>query len=113
MLSKQELMEHIGNYVLFCGFTDEETLLNNNTIKIRTDWHSNFYVYNSEAPIKFPYNNQRCKVIQQCEDGSIECEFDERDFMGNVVQERNATISFEFSEDSNGLIEYSPIFEQL
>ena len=113
MLSKQELIEHVGNYVIFSGFTDEETLLNNNNIKTRTDWHSVYYLYNREAPVQFPYNNQQCKVIQQCDDGSIECEFDERDFYGNQVQQNKAIISFEFSDDSDNLIEYNPIFEQI
>tara|TARA_B100001248_G_C27372044_1_gene452171 strand:- start:947 stop:1288 length:342 start_codon:yes stop_codon:yes gene_type:complete len=112
MLTKQELIDHIGNYVVFDGFTDQENLLNNNC-EYRTDWHSDFYLYCLQAPVKFPYNNKKCKVLQQCEDGSIECEFDERDFMGNIIGEKKAIISFEFSENSNGLIDYDPIFSTI
>ena len=47
MLSKQQLVEHIGNNVIFCGFTDEETLLNKDNLpnkisilRLDTDWYS-------------------------------------------------------------------------
>ena len=42
-----------------------------------------------------------------------ECEFDERDFRGNIIGEQKAIISFEFSENSNGLTDYDPIFSTI
>ena len=114
MLTKKELGEQSNKYVLFSGFSDQEALVQNNNESTRTDWHSFYFLYNKDAIVKFPYNNTRCKVIGQCDDGSIECEFEPRDFNGNINEnEEKAIMAFEYAEDSDGLIDYNPIFERI
>ena len=114
MFTKQELLDMSNNYVKFCGFTDQNRLVENNNIPDRVDWHSMYFLFKRGENVVFPYNNQRCKVIGQCEDGSIECEFDSRDFNGNIKEdEGKAIMAFEYAEDSDGLIDYNPIFERI
>ena len=114
MLSKKELIEQKNNHVKFCGFSDEEQLINDNNIQARVDWHGMYFLFKRDINLNFPYNNTICKVIGQCEDGSIECEFEPRDFNGNIKEdEEKAIIAFEYAEDSNGLIDYDPIFKRI
>ena len=114
MLTKQEVISLTNNYVKFCGFSDQEQLVNNNNIKIRVDWHSMYFLFKRDINLNFPYDNAICKVMGQCEDGSIECEFEPRDFNGNIkADEEKAIMAFEYAEDSGGLIDYNPIFERI
>jgi hypothetical protein len=114
MLTKQELISLTNNYVMFCGFSDRENILQNPNIKTRVDWHATYYLFNRGVNLNFPYDNTICKVIGQCEDGSIECEFEPRNYNGDINEnEEKAIMAFEYADSSNGLINYSPMFERI
>lgn len=114
MLSKSELLEHMNNYVRFTGFTDNEILENNNTVQTRTDWHGNEFLFNQDFNIKFPYNNSICKVVENCDDNSIICEFDSiNPNTGQTADNQKVLIAFIFQEDANQLINYNPMFQEL
>ena len=114
MLTKTEVLEHMNNYVRFIGFTDDEIVINNNTSSNRTDWHGNEFMFNREYNILFPYNNKVCKIIEYCEDNSIICEFDSIDpNNGDIHQNQKVNIAVIFEQDSNQLINYDPIFEEV
>ena len=62
----------------------------------------------------FPYDNTRCEVIGQCEDCSIECNFEPVNYNWEIIEnEGEAIMAFEYAEFSNGLINYSPLFERI
>ena len=107
ILSKQQIIDKINQNIKFSGFSDELELINSN-LQSRVDWHSMYFLYKKNEYNPFPYNNEICKVIGQCDDGSIECEFTEKTFNGDYLQNK-IIITFEFADDSD-YINYNPIF---
>lgn len=114
MISKANILELINEYVIFEGFTDQNEFINGN-LNSRTDWNGNEFLYKKENDrFLCPYNGKQCKIIGQYHDGSIECEFEQHDFSGNVIENHPPVIiAFEFSEFSGGLIAYDPIFNRV
>ena len=114
MLTKQELISLTNNYVTFCGFSDREDVLKDDSVNSRVDWRGGYYLFYRHISMNWPYDNTRCKVLRQCDDGSIECEFETRNFNGEILEnEDKAIMAFEYAEFSNGLINYSPLFERI
>ena len=113
MISKQNLLELINQDVIFLGYSDEDNFKASN-VKTRTDWHSqHFLYYKTDNQFKSPYNKKVCRIEGQNVDGSIQVSFPQCDFDGNILNGERAVMSFEFSDSSDGLINYNPIFVQL
>ena len=110
MVSKQNLLEIIGYEVTFLGYDDEDNFKNDN-VTSRTDWHSQQFLYiKQNNAFKTPYHNKKCRIEGQNPDGSIQVSFPQCDFDGNILNEERAMMAFEFSDSSNGVIDYNPIF---
>ena len=111
ILTKKQIIDKINQNIKFnikfSGFSDELELINSN-LESRVDLHSMYFLYKKNEYIPFPYNNEICEVIGQCDDGSIECEFTEKTFNGDYLQNK-IIITFEFADYSN-YINYNPIF---
>lgn len=110
MISKQNLLELFNQEVIFLGFTDEDNFKTSN-IKSRTDWHGNQYIYRNENNhFQSPYHNKIGIVEGQNDDGSIRVSFPQCNFQGEILNDERAEMSFEFRDNSQGLIDYDPIF---
>ena len=98
MVSKENLLELINELVIFNGFDDQNDFINGN-LNSRTDWHGDQFLYKKENDrFLCPYNGKQCKIIGQCDDGSIECEFEQHDFNGHIIENvPPAIMAFEFS----------------
>ena len=108
MLSKEELIGMVNEEVIFRGFYRNNVIINNElNYNQQTDWNGIHFV--------MPYVGKQCRILGQNEDGSIQCEFEQCDMQGNVIDQGHvsADISFEFAASSGGLIDYDPVFERI
>ena len=107
MISKMNLLEMYNEEVVFRGFSRNNEIINDQLDYNRaTDWNGMHFV--------MPYVNKRCMVIEQNQDGSIQCEFEHCDMNGNITGNGLISgLSFEFAEYSDGIIDYDPVFERI
>lgn len=107
-LTFKQIKNLINKYVLFAGFHRKNKIINDELHQNITDWNSINFVK--------PYINKKCRIIGIDDENynSLECEFEQCDMNGNITNnEEVIELSLVFSENSNGIINYNPIFKYI
>lgn len=107
MMSKENMIQCIGEEVRFIGLIRDNVMMDNE-INTLMDWNNNHLIH--------PYIGKTCRIIgQDQEDFYIECEFVELDIDGNIINDGITSIemAFEFAAYSDDILDYDPVFERI